>query len=69
MNDEIIISNTNVYGLDDKDHKSSARDMAKIAQELLNYPLILKYSSTYESHLKRNDGNELTYKIETNSQN
>ncbi len=56
---------TNVYGLDDKDHKSSARDMAKIAQELLNYPLILKYSSTYESHLKRNDGTSL-WMVNTN---
>ena len=56
---------TNVYGLDDKNHKSSARDMAIIAKNLLNYPLILKYSSIYESHLKRNDGTSL-WMVNTN---
>jgi len=56
---------TNVYGLDDKNHKSSARDMAIIASNLLNHPLILKYSSIYESHLKRSDGTSL-WMVNTN---
>lgn len=46
----------NVYGLDADGHLSSARDMAKIARELIKYELILQYSSIYEDYLKKKDG-------------
>lgn len=44
----------NCHGLDDKDHYSSAYDMAMIARELLNHKRILDYTSVYETYLREN---------------
>lgn len=46
----------NVYGLDADGHLSSARDMSKIARELVRHELILQYSSIYEDYLQKKDG-------------
>lgn len=65
---ELGLDNTNFvnpYGLDDKDHYSSARDMAAIARELLKHDTILKYTSVYEDHLKKNDGTSI-WMVNTN---
>ena len=42
----------NPHGLDEKDHYSTAYDMALIARELLRYPLVLKITSTYEDNIE-----------------
>lgn len=55
----------NVYGLDADGHLSSARDMAKMAKELIKHDLILKYSSIYEEYLKKQDGSSL-WMVNTN---
>lgn len=55
----------NVYGLDADGHLSSARDMAKIAQELIKHELILQYSSIYEDYLQKKDGSSL-WMVNTN---
>ena len=55
----------NVYGLDAKGHLSSARDMAKIARELIKHELILKYSSIYEEYLNKPDGSSI-WMVNTN---
>lgn len=55
----------NVHGLDDKDHYSSAHDMAFIARELLKHELVLKYSSIYEDYIKHPDGTN-TWIVNTN---
>lgn len=55
----------NVYGLDADGHLSSARDMAKMARELIKHELILKYSSIYEEYLKKQDGSSL-WMVNTN---
>ncbi len=41
----------NPHGLDEKDHYSSAYDMALIASELVKYDYALKISSTYDEHI------------------
>lgn len=43
----------NCHGLDEKDHYSSANDMAIIAKELVKHNKILKYSSIYETYLRK----------------
>lgn len=55
----------NVYGLDADGHLSSARDMAKIARELIKHEMILKYSSIYEDHLNKPDGSSI-WMVNTN---
>ncbi len=41
----------NPHGLDEKDHYSSAYDMALIANVLVKYPYVLKITSTYEDYI------------------
>ena len=41
----------NPHGLDEKDHYSTAYDMALIASQLVKYPYILKITSTYEDYI------------------
>ena len=55
----------NVYGLDADGHLSSARDMAKIARELIKHETILKYSSIYEEYLNKPDGSSI-WMVNTN---
>lgn len=55
----------NVYGLDAEGHVSSARDMAKIARELISHEIILKYSSIYEEYLNKPDGSSI-WMVNTN---
>ena len=55
----------NVYGLDAPGHVSSARDMSKIARELIKHETILKYSSIYEEYLKKPDGSSI-WMVNTN---
>ena len=58
---ELGLKNThfkNSTGLDEKDHYSSAYDMAMIAKELvINHKEILKYSSIYEDYLRKDTDN------------
>lgn len=65
MNDkvkELGLKNThfvNCTGLDEKNHYSSAYDLAMIARDLLiNHPTILKFSSVYEDYLRENTKNK-----------
>ncbi|GGE54494.1 D-alanyl-D-alanine carboxypeptidase family protein [Priestia taiwanensis] len=54
---ELGLKNTkfqNPTGLPAKDHYSSAYDMAIMGRELLKYPLITKYTGTYEGYLREN---------------
>ncbi len=44
----------NPTGLPEKNHYSSAHDMAVIAKNLLNHKNILNYSSKYEAYLRQN---------------
>ena len=59
MNDkakELGLKNTNFkncHGLDEKEHYSSAKDMAIIAKELVKHKKILEYSSIYETYLRK----------------
>lgn len=55
----------NAYGLDEKGHLSSARDMSIMARELIKHDLILKYSSIYEEYLKKPDGSSV-WMVNTN---
>ncbi|WEG11448.1 D-alanyl-D-alanine carboxypeptidase [Pullulanibacillus sp. KACC 23026] len=48
----------NPTGLPENDHYSTASDMAKMAQALLQYPDVLKYTSLYESYLRENTDNK-----------
>ena len=65
MNDKVVeldLKNThfmNVHGLDEDNHYSSAYDMAVIASKLLEYPVILNYSSQYEDYLNKPDGTKM----------
>lgn len=43
----------NTTGLDEKDHYSTAYDMALIAKELISHEEILKYTSIYEDYLRK----------------
>ncbi|GGH79232.1 D-alanyl-D-alanine carboxypeptidase (penicillin-binding protein 5/6) [Pullulanibacillus pueri] len=45
---------SNPTGLPTDDHYSTAHDMAMMAKALLNYPEVLKYTSTYEDYLREN---------------
>ncbi|MDE5538926.1 MAG: D-alanyl-D-alanine carboxypeptidase [Bacilli bacterium] len=59
---ELGLTNThfaNPHGLDNADHYSSARDMATLAQELLNHEGILKFTSIYEDYLTKPDGSQI----------
>lgn len=52
---ELGLQNThfvNATGLDEENHYSSARDMGKIAVELLKHDQILEFSSVYEDYLR-----------------
>jgi len=65
---ELNLKNTNFknsHGLDDKDHYSSAYDMAMIAQELLKHKDILNYTSIYEDYFNKPDGSQ-TWLVNTN---
>lgn len=44
----------NPTGLPEKDHYSSAHDMAKMAKELLKYEQITKFTGVYEDYLRQN---------------
>ena len=57
---ELRLNNTNFVnacGLDDDNHYSSAKDMAIIANELIKYDDILKYTGTYEDYLRKDTEN------------
>ncbi|MBE6140317.1 MAG: D-alanyl-D-alanine carboxypeptidase [Firmicutes bacterium] len=65
---EIGATNThfvNAHGLDAEGHVSTAKDMAIIAYNLLQYPKILEYTSIYEEYLEKNDGTK-TWLVNTN---
>lgn len=49
----------NPHGLDSENHYSSARDMAKMAQELLKHKDILRFTSIYEDYLTKPDGSQV----------
>lgn len=59
---ELGLKNThfvNSTGLDEKDHYSSAYDMAMIAKELvLNHSEVLEFSSIYEDYLRQDSDNK-----------
>ena len=58
---ELGLKNTNFKnstGLDEKDHYSSAYDMAIIAKELLTHEEVLKFTSVYESYIRENTNNK-----------
>ena len=58
---ELGLKNThfkNSTGLDEKDHYSSAYDMAIIAKELLKHEKILEFSSVYEDYLREDTDNK-----------
>jgi len=65
MNDKakkLGLKNTNFkncHGLDDKEHYSSARDMAIIAKELVKHKKILEYSSIYETYLRKGTNKQI----------
>ncbi len=59
---ELNLENTNFanpHGLDNENHYSTAKDMATIAQELLKYEDILKFTSIYEDYLTKPDGSQV----------
>lgn len=59
---ELSLTNTNFanpHGLDNENHYSSARDMARLAQELLKHEEILKFTSIYEDYLTKPDGSQV----------
>lgn len=59
---ELGLANTrfsNPHGLDSENHYSSARDMSKLAQELLKHPDILRFTSIYEDYLTKPDGSQI----------
>ena len=59
---ELGLTNTNFanpHGLDAENHYSSARDMSKLAQELLKHKDILKFTSIYEDYLTKPDGSQV----------
>ena len=58
---ELNLKNTNFVnstGLDEEGHYSTAYDMAKIAQELLRYEDVLKYTSIYEDYIRKDTENK-----------
>lgn len=49
----------NSHGLDEEGHYTTAYELSLIARELINnYPSILKYTSTYEDYLTKNDNSK-----------
>lgn len=59
---ELGLTNTNFanpHGLDAENHYSSARDMSKLAKELLKHKDILKFTSIYEDYLTKPDGSQV----------
>lgn len=59
---ELGLTNTrfsNPHGLDSENHYSSARDMSKLAQELLKHKDILRFTSIYEDYLTKPDGSQV----------
>lgn len=59
---ELGLTNThfaNPHGLDNENHYSTARDMSRLAQELLKYEEILKFTSIYEDYLTKPDGSQV----------
>ena len=51
---ELGCKNTNFmnpHGLDEKNHYTTAYDLSLIARELVNYPLAIKITSTYEDYI------------------
>lgn len=59
---ELGLTNThfaNPHGLDNENHYSSAKDMARLAQELLKYKDILRFTSIYEDYLTKPDGSQV----------
>jgi len=59
---ELGLTNTNFanpHGLDAENHYSSARDMAKLAGELLKHQDILRFTSIYEDYLTKPDGSQV----------
>ena len=53
--EELSLTNThfdNPHGLDSENHYSTARDMSRLAQELLKHEEILKFTSIYEDYLR-----------------
>ncbi len=59
---ELGLANThfaNPHGLDSENHYSSARDMSKLAGELLKHKDILKFTSIYEDYLTKPDGSQV----------
>ncbi len=71
MNDKaksLGLKNTNFMnstGLDEKNHYSSAYDMAVMARELVRHDKILEYSSIYEDYLRK-DTNNSFWLVNTN---
>jgi D-alanyl-D-alanine carboxypeptidase (penicillin-binding protein 5/6) len=55
----------NTHGLDHAEHFSSAADMALISRELIRHEAILGFTSIYEEHLNKPDGNS-TWMVNTN---
>lgn len=54
---ELGLTNTNFknpHGLDEVNHYSSARDMSKIARELVKHEKVLEFTSIYETYLREN---------------
>ena len=49
----------NPHGLDSEQHYTTARDMSKMAKELLKHEEILTFTSIYEDYLKKNDGSSI----------
>ena len=65
---ELGLKNTNFKnctGFDEKDHFSTAYDMAMIAKELINHEEIFNFSSIYESYIRENTNNK-TWIVNTN---
>lgn len=64
MNDKakkLNLVNTNFInptGLDEKNHYSSAYDLALIAIELMKHPDVFKYTTLYEDYLRKNTDNK-----------
>ncbi len=59
---DLGLENTNFanpHGLDNENHYSTARDMAKMGQELLKYQDILRFTSIYEDYLTKPDGSQV----------
>lgn len=58
---EMGLENTNfknVTGLDEKDHYSTAYDMALIAKELLKHDLVLEFTKIYEDYIRQDKENK-----------